>query len=60
MSPAKQPITRAPQGFKGMSAVAPTATPPASVAFCMCTYIENTTNANKFVEDHMDGGYFFL
>jgi|JYMV01.1.fsa_nt_gi hypothetical protein len=32
-NPAKHPITTAPQGFNGISAVAPTATPPARVAF---------------------------
>lgn len=52
-------MTRAPHGFKGISAVAPTATPPASVAFCMWTYIVNTNNADNFIEDQMVLVFFF-
>lgn len=44
MMPAKEPMIIAPNGLIAMSATAPTATPPANVAFCICTYIYINTN----------------
>lgn len=41
-TPEKQPIRIAPHGSSTMSAHAPTATPPASVAFCICACITCT------------------
>ena len=38
-APARLPITSAPSGVRIISAAAPTATPPASVAFWMCSIV---------------------
>ena len=43
----QQPIRTAPHGSITMSAHAPTATPPASVAFCICTYVNMQTTQQQ-------------
>ena len=55
--PAIVPIIIAPKGSICMSATAPTATPPANVAFCMCTIFSRpfpTNNEIMNVATHDD------